>query len=72
MGSHMNRSPSDMAISIVAIVASALGCLEATKLRATTKRDKARMALAQLGRASPLQGECKGPESLLSFRSQTA
>ena len=34
-----------------------LGCLEATKLRATTKRDKARMALAQLARAFPLQGD---------------
>jgi hypothetical protein len=41
-----------------------LGCLEAIKLRATTKRDRARMALAQLARASPLQGEGRGFESL--------
>ena len=41
-----------------------LGCLEAIKLRETTKRDKARMALAQLARASPLQGEGRGFESL--------
>ena len=34
------------------------------KLRATTKRDKAKSAASQLVRASPLQGEGRGFESL--------